>query len=116
MALNPVKGELYVANADSDTVSVIDTATNVVVRTIDLTPYVGQTVQIVWDYAGVDMGTGLQGWLVDDVAVTGTLAGSGSFATVIISKNISQGNFTQQSRHPPGLQSANFRPRERFRL
>jgi YVTN family beta-propeller protein len=41
MAVNPVNDELYVANADSDTVSVIDTTTNVVVRTIDLSPYLG---------------------------------------------------------------------------
>jgi YVTN family beta-propeller protein len=41
LALNPVNDELYVANADSDTVSVIDTKTNVVVRTIDLSPYAG---------------------------------------------------------------------------
>jgi len=36
MLLNPVNHELYVANADSDTISVLDTSTNHVVRTIDL--------------------------------------------------------------------------------
>jgi YVTN family beta-propeller protein len=41
LALNPVNNELYVANADSDTISIIDAATNVVVRTIDLSPYPG---------------------------------------------------------------------------
>src|SRR5262249_15305590 len=41
MALNPVSAELYVANADSDTISVVDTRSNVVVRTIDLSPYPG---------------------------------------------------------------------------
>ena len=41
MALNPVNNELYVANADSDIISIIDTTKNVVVRTIDLSPYPG---------------------------------------------------------------------------
>jgi YVTN family beta-propeller protein len=36
-----VNNELYVANADSDTISVLDTTTNQVVRTIDLTPFPG---------------------------------------------------------------------------
>ncbi|MBV8234573.1 MAG: bifunctional YncE family protein/alkaline phosphatase family protein, partial [Acidimicrobiia bacterium] len=41
MALNPVNNELYVANPDSDIISIIDTTKNVVVRTIDLSPYPG---------------------------------------------------------------------------
>ena len=41
MALNPISNELYVANADSDIISIIDTTKNVVVRTIDLSPYPG---------------------------------------------------------------------------
>ena len=41
MALNPISNELYVANADSDIISIIDTSNNVVVRTIDLSPYPG---------------------------------------------------------------------------
>ena len=42
MKLNPVYiNELYVANADSDNISVVDTNTNSVIRTIDLAPYPG---------------------------------------------------------------------------
>src|SRR5262249_45620485 len=36
MLLNPANHELYVANADSDTISVLDTSSNQEVRTIDL--------------------------------------------------------------------------------
>ncbi len=39
MAVNPATGDLYVANTDGDSVSVIDTASNAVVRAIDLRPY-----------------------------------------------------------------------------
>jgi YVTN family beta-propeller protein len=40
---NPSRGsqELFVANGDSDTVSVVSTATNAVTRTFDLAPYAG---------------------------------------------------------------------------
>ncbi|MDB6112258.1 MAG: Fibronectin type domain protein, partial [Pedosphaera sp.] len=63
---------------------------------VDLTPYVGQTVQIVWDYAAIDFGDGHQfgGWIVDDIAITGTVAGSQPSATLVISKNIAQGTFS----------------------
>jgi hypothetical protein len=60
-------------------------------ETVDLTPYVGQPIQIVWDYLGFEGGTSY-GWLVDDVGVTGLSAGAGG--TVVISKNIASGNFT----------------------
>ena len=43
-------------------------------ETLDLTPYVGQTVQIVWYYQGVDFGIPLYGWLVDDIGITGVTA------------------------------------------
>jgi YVTN family beta-propeller protein len=39
LAVNPATGDLFVANTDSDSVSVIDTASNSVKRTIDLAPY-----------------------------------------------------------------------------
>jgi len=44
MALNPQRAELYVANADSDTISVISTITQEVIRTIDLSPFPGARV------------------------------------------------------------------------
>jgi len=36
----------------------------------------------------------LLGWFVDDVAITGTSASSGSSGTLVISKNIGQGSYT----------------------
>lgn len=43
LAVNPSRGshELYVANGDSDAVSVVSTETNIVTRTFDLAPYAG---------------------------------------------------------------------------
>ncbi|MCX6924197.1 MAG: hypothetical protein NT154_13445, partial [Verrucomicrobia bacterium] len=61
-------------------------------ETVDLTAYVGKTVQLVWFYQGYDIGFGSppQGWLVDDVSITG-IAGGG---TIVITKNLGQGGFT----------------------
>jgi YVTN family beta-propeller protein len=39
LGINPATGDLYVANTDSDTISVIDTGTNAVTHTINLSPY-----------------------------------------------------------------------------
>ncbi|MBU6410607.1 MAG: fibronectin type III domain-containing protein, partial [Verrucomicrobia bacterium] len=61
-------------------------------ETLDLTPYVGQTVQVVWDYAGVSIGSPTYGWLVDDVGITGV--SSGQSGTIVITKNLGQGGFT----------------------
>jgi len=60
--------------------------------TVDLTEYVGKTIQVVWFYQGYDLGFGAppNGWLVDDVSITG-VAGGG---TIVISKNLGQGKFT----------------------
>jgi hypothetical protein len=57
---------------------------------VDLTAYVGKTVQLVWYYQGIDVGSTPSGWLVDDVTITG-VAGGG---TIVISKNLGQGTFT----------------------
>jgi hypothetical protein len=69
-----------------------DTSTDWTYETVDLTPYVGQTIQVVWYYQGVTIGDPLKGWLVDDVGITGTALGAGG--TITISKNLSQGTFT----------------------
>jgi hypothetical protein len=60
-------------------------------ETLDLTPYVGKTIQVVWDYAGVSIGSSTYGWLIDDVSITGLAAGAGG--TIIVSNNLSQGGF-----------------------
>jgi YVTN family beta-propeller protein len=44
LAASPVRDELYAANTDADTISVVDTATNRVRRTIPLSPYPGAAV------------------------------------------------------------------------
>lgn len=91
-------------------------------ETLDLTPFVGQTIQIVWQYAGVSLGLGspVNGWLVDDVSITGVTAGASG--TIIVTKNLSQGNFTLTgpanrtgsdfvttiTNAPPGLYSIRF--------
>jgi len=60
-------------------------------ETVDLTPYVGQPIQIVWDYLAFEGGTSY-GWLVDDVGVTSLTAGAGG--TIVVSKNLGSGTFT----------------------
>jgi serine protease AprX len=59
-------------------------------ETVDLTAFVGQSIQVVWYYTGFQFGSPLNGWLVDDVSITG-VAGSG---TVVVTKNLAQGTFT----------------------
>nr|MBA3431911.1 YncE family protein [Actinomycetota bacterium] len=44
MVLNPANDELYVANTDSDSISVIDTSTNSATRSFSLRPYPGAQV------------------------------------------------------------------------
>ena len=44
IAPSPTRRELYVANSDSDTVSVLDDRTGAVLRTIDLRPYAGAPI------------------------------------------------------------------------
>jgi hypothetical protein len=66
-------------------------------ETIDLTPYIGQTIQIVWNYGAVNLGSfggggTYYGWLLDDISVTGLAAGSGG--TITILRNVGSGSFT----------------------
>jgi hypothetical protein len=86
----PLTALAVLANGDfSDT-----TALDWQQETLDLSPYIGQTVQIVWDYGAFTIGPPVHGWLVDDVAITGTRAGTQSLGTVVISKNLGQGGFS----------------------
>jgi hypothetical protein len=61
------------------------------VETVDLSTYVGQPIQIVWDYLGFPGGNNY-GWLVDDVSVTGVAQGAGG--TIVIFKNLGSGSFS----------------------
>jgi subtilase family protein/thrombospondin type 3 repeat protein len=60
-------------------------------ESVDLTPFVGQTIQLVWYYQGFPITGSLHGWLVDDIGVTGTAVGRGG--NVFISANLSQESF-----------------------
>ncbi len=89
-------------------------------ETVDLTPYVGKSVQVVWYYEGIDIGQQVYGWLVDDVSITGVSAQTGG--TIVITKNLGQGSFTLTgpvsqsgtaltttiSNAPPGLYTVEF--------
>ena len=59
-------------------------------ETVDLSSYAGQTIQVVWYYAGFAVGGPLNGWLIDDVSITNTAGGG----TIVIMKNLGQGSFT----------------------
>jgi len=60
-------------------------------ETVDLTPFVGRNIQVVWWYVAFGDGQGpMDGWLMDDFRFTG-VAGGG---TIVVSKNLGQGQFT----------------------
>jgi hypothetical protein len=61
-------------------------------ETVNLTPYVGQTIRVVWFYQGFTYNQLLSGWLVDDVGITGVATGGSG--TINIMKNLGQGSFT----------------------
>ena len=58
--------------------------------TVDLTPFVGKTIQVVFYYQGVNVGYPLYGWTIDDLAITGVVAGG----NIVITKNLGQGEWT----------------------
>jgi hypothetical protein len=68
-------------------------------ETVDLTPWVGQNIQIVFYYQGYPFGDTMYGWTIDDVRVEGVVAGG----NVSITKNLGQGTWTLSSLSPLGL-------------
>lgn len=68
-------------------------------ETVDLTPWVGQTVQIVFGYQANTFGDTIYGWTIDDVGITGTMAGG----EVSITKNLAQGTWSLSSLSTIGL-------------
>jgi len=68
-------------------------------ETVDLTPWVGQTIQVVFYYQGFAFGDTIYGWTFDDVSITGV----GARGNVNISKNIEQGTYSLFSLSPFGL-------------
>jgi hypothetical protein len=67
-------------------------------QSVDLTPFVGQTIQVVFYYEGVVVSQ-VYGWLIDDISITGTAAGG----NVSITKNLGQGTWSLSSLSPIGL-------------
>ncbi len=65
---------------------------------VDLTPWVGKSIQIVFYYEGVAFNR-IYGWTIDDIMVTGVVAG----ATITITKNLGQGTWSLSSLSPIGL-------------
>jgi hypothetical protein len=61
-------------------------------ETVNLTPWAGKTIQVVWNYVGVSIGGPLNGWMVDDVSITGIT--NGQSGTVTITKNIGSGSYS----------------------
>ncbi len=59
-------------------------------ESVDLTHWVGQTIQIVFYYQGVAFGSTVNGWTIDDIAVTGEIAGG----NLSITKNLRQGTYS----------------------
>jgi hypothetical protein len=68
-------------------------------ETVDLTPWVGKTIQVVFYYQGLSFGDTMYGWTFDDVSITGVAAGG----TINITKNLGQGIWSLSSLSPIGL-------------
>jgi hypothetical protein len=66
---------------------------------VDLTPFVGQTIQVVWYYQGFCVTPPMSGWTIDDINITGVVAGG----NVSITKNLGQGTWSLFSLSPIGL-------------
>jgi len=59
-------------------------------ETVDLTPWAGQTIQVVFYYQGTGLFSPIKGWLIDDISITGVAAGG----NITITKNLGQGIWT----------------------
>ncbi len=68
-------------------------------ETVDLTPWVGKTIQVVFYYQAYPYGDEIYGWTIDDIAITGVVAGG----NVSITKNLGQGTWSLSSLSPIGL-------------
>jgi hypothetical protein len=68
-------------------------------ESVDLTPWAGKTVQIVFYYEGIEFGDPVYGWTLDDISITGVSSGG----TINIAKNLGQGTYSLFSLSPIGL-------------
>ncbi len=65
---------------------------------VDLTPWVGQTIQVVFYYEGVVLDQ-VYGWTIDDISITGVAAGG----NITITKNLGQGTWALSQLSSIGL-------------
>jgi hypothetical protein len=94
-------GILYIstnsATAPGDLPTVQDFSDNAAdswqLETVDLTPWVGNAVQLVFYYEGVVFGDQVYGWTLDDFSVTGVAVGG----AISITKNLGQGTYALAS-------------------
>ncbi len=68
-------------------------------ETVDLTPWAGQTIQVVFYYEGVPLGDTMYGWTIDDIGISGVPAGG----NISITKNLGQGAWSLWSVTSLGL-------------
>ncbi len=62
-------------------------------ETLDLTPWVGQTIQVVFYYQAAALGDTIYGWTIDNISITGVVAS----ATIRITKNLGEGTWSLSS-------------------
>jgi subtilisin family serine protease len=68
-------------------------------ETVDLTPWVGKTIQVVFYYQGIALGDTMYGWTLDDIRITGVVAGG----TINLTKNLGQGTWSLSTLSSIGL-------------
>jgi hypothetical protein len=68
-------------------------------ETVDLSQFVGQTIQVVFYYQAFALGDTIYGWTLDDIRITGVVAGG----NVSITKNLGQGTWSLSSLSSLGL-------------
>ena len=66
---------------------------------VDLTPYVGRSIQVVFYYEGVSLGDTMYGWTLDDISITGVVAGG----NISITKSLGQGAWSLSTVSSIGL-------------
>jgi subtilisin family serine protease len=67
-------------------------------ESVNLTPWIGQTIQVVFYYEGVVVSQ-VYGWTLDDIRITGVVAGG----TINITKNLGQGTWSLSTLSSIGL-------------
>jgi hypothetical protein len=62
-------------------------------ESLDLTPWVGKTIQVVFYYQAIPLGDPLYGWTIDNIGITGVMSGG----NINITKNLGQGTWSLSS-------------------